>query len=171
MRCPLSTWRKKAVEVDFFVQAVACLGCIMVINSDATAKMFEVRMGHCSWDIAFVPSPAVPSHVLLLQRLQRNLVRLSFLCFVRLAIVAVHHSTRSCRHFRARVCSVPKMRGATRCVGQRHGVRWWGAQGAWSDGSLGLKAKDGQGQAEKVDLWLQWKGHSVSLHRILLRLA
>ena len=40
-------------------------------------------------------------------------VRLSFLCFVRLAIVAVHHSTRSCRHFRARVCSVQ------RCEAQR----------------------------------------------------
>ena len=65
----------------------------------------------------------------------------------------------------------PYMRGATKCVGQRHGVRWWAAQGAWSDGSLGLKGTDGQGQAEKVDLWLQSKDHSISLHRILLRLA
>jgi len=141
MRCPLSTWRKKAVEVDFFGSG-RCLpwlhyghqlrcNCEDVWSADGALFL---RHSICPFPCFF-----------LLQRLQRNLVRLSFLCFVRLAIVAVHHSTWSCRHFRVRVCSVPKMRGATRCVGQRHGVRWWGARGAWSDGSLGLKAKDGQG--------------------------
>lgn len=171
MRCPLSTWRKKGVEVEFFCSG-RCLpwlhyGHQLRCNcEDVWSADGALFLRYC-----ICPFPCCP-----------------FPCFVASTSPAEFGSPffplfcQACHRCRPPLnpklsslsgscLQCPYMRGATKCVGQRHGVRWWAAQGAWSDGSLGLKGTDGQGQAEKVDLWLQSKDHSISLRRILLRLA
>ena len=179
MRCPLSTWRKKAVEVEFFCSG-RCLpwlhyGHQLRCNcEDVWSADGALFLRYCICPFPCCPFPCFVASMSPAEFGQQFSFpqRFAFLSSVLSGLPSLLSTTQP----EAVVTFGPVF--AVSKDARRNEMRWtttrspmMGCSGASSDGSLGLKATDGQGQAEKVDLWLQSKDHSISLHRILLRLA